>query len=62
MKRVLNLLRGRVTNGLARTGHHRFASSSPVEYSDGFIRGVLNDVKTIAVVGASDKWQRPSPS
>ena len=36
------------------------AAPGPLEYSDTFIRGVLNDVKTIAIVGASDKWQRPS--
>jgi predicted CoA-binding protein len=29
-------------------------------YSDGYIRGILNTVKTIAMVGASDKENRPS--
>lgn len=29
-------------------------------YSDSFIRGVLNDVKSIALVGASANWNRPS--
>jgi predicted CoA-binding protein len=29
-------------------------------YSDGYIRGILNTVKTIAMVGASEKENRPS--
>lgn len=29
-------------------------------YSDDFIRGVLDGVKTIVMVGASDNWNRPS--
>jgi uncharacterized protein len=29
-------------------------------YSDGYIRGILNTVKTIAMVGASEKDNRPS--
>lgn len=29
-------------------------------YSDGYIRGILNTVKTIAMVGASEKTNRPS--
>jgi len=29
-------------------------------YSDGYIRGILNTVKTIAMVGASEKVNRPS--
>jgi predicted CoA-binding protein len=29
-------------------------------YSDGYIRGILNTVKTIAMVGASEKANRPS--
>ena|SRR5436190_3101734 len=29
-------------------------------YSDGYIRGILNTVKTIAMVGASEKESRPS--
>jgi predicted CoA-binding protein len=31
-----------------------------VSYSDGYIRGILNTVKTIAMVGASEKASRPS--
>jgi predicted CoA-binding protein len=34
-------------------------SSSP-EYSDAKIRGILRRVRTIAMVGASSKWHRPS--
>lgn len=30
------------------------------DYGDDYIRGILNDVKTIAVVGASANWNRPS--
>lgn len=29
-------------------------------YDDAYIRGVLNAVRTIAMVGASDNWNRPS--
>ena len=29
-------------------------------YDDAYIRGVLNSVRTIAMVGASDNWNRPS--
>jgi predicted CoA-binding protein len=29
-------------------------------YDDAYIRGVLNLVRTIAMVGASDNWNRPS--
>src|ERR1700732_930310 len=29
-------------------------------YSDGYIRGILNTVKTIAMIGASEKDNRPS--
>ena len=29
-------------------------------YDDAYIRGVLDAVSTIAMVGASDNWNRPS--
>ena len=29
-------------------------------YSDGYIRGILNSVKSIAMVGASERENRPS--
>ncbi len=32
----------------------------PLHYSDDEIRGVLRDVRVIAMVGASPKWNRPS--
>lgn len=30
------------------------------DYDDDYVRGVLNAVRTIAMVGASDNWNRPS--
>jgi predicted CoA-binding protein len=29
-------------------------------YTDGYLRGILGEVKTIAMVGASSNWNRPS--
>jgi len=36
------------------------AETSPVTYKDDFIKGVLASTKTIAMVGASTQWNRPS--
>lgn len=33
---------------------------APIPYSDDFLRGILRNVRTIAVVGASANWNRPS--
>ncbi|MEK9673891.1 MAG: CoA-binding protein [Rhodospirillaceae bacterium] len=33
---------------------------SPLQYDDKLLRGVLADVRTIAMVGASPNWVRPS--
>ncbi len=33
---------------------------SELEYEDGYIKGILEDVKTIALIGASNKAKRPS--
>ncbi|MGE5547054.1 MAG: O-acetylhomoserine aminocarboxypropyltransferase [Solirubrobacterales bacterium] len=33
---------------------------APIPYSDDFLRGILRGVRTIAVVGASANWNRPS--
>ena len=30
------------------------------KYSDAYIRGILSEVKTIAMVGSSTNWNRPS--
>eukprot|EP00756_Hemistasia_phaeocysticola_P039650 Hpha_TRINITY_DN16825_c2_g3::TRINITY_DN16825_c2_g3_i1::g.148922::m.148922/K01740/metY; O-acetylhomoserine (thiol)-lyase len=38
----------------------RFCSPPPLTYDDDFIKHILSEVKVIAAVGASDKWQRPS--
>ena len=36
------------------------AAQDPIVYQDDFIQGILAEVKTIAMVGASLKWNRPS--
>ena len=65
MKRAISVLRGGIrrrasTRHLTATTIATPDSDDSLHYDDGFIRGILSDVKTIAVVGASDKWQRPS--
>jgi predicted CoA-binding protein len=36
------------------------AEAPPLHYSDAYIRGILEDTKVIAMVGASANWKRPS--
>jgi O-acetylhomoserine (thiol)-lyase len=36
------------------------ADLEPIPYSDAQIRSILERVKTIAMVGASTNWNRPS--
>jgi O-acetylhomoserine (thiol)-lyase len=36
------------------------ADLEPIPYSDAKIRSILERVKTIAMVGASTNWNRPS--
>ena len=36
------------------------AALPPLRYSDDYLREILRSVKTIAVVGASTDWRRPS--
>src|ERR1700757_907516 len=36
------------------------SSLDPIPYPDAQIRGILERVKTIALVGASSNWNRPS--
>src|SRR5580704_1712914 len=38
----------------------RMADLKPIPYSDAKIRSILERVKTIAMVGASPNWNRPS--
>ncbi len=51
------------TAGLARGPARAYspgAMADALRYSDAKIRGILNRVKTIAMVGASPTWNRPS--
>ena len=34
--------------------------TEPLHYSDATLRGILSQVRTIAMVGASGDWKRPS--
>ena len=35
-------------------------AETPLVYDDGYIKGILRKVRTIAMVGASTNWNRPS--
>jgi uncharacterized protein len=48
-------------SGLPRlAAHHYVAAMNHDSYEDGYIRGILNTVKTIAMVGVSANTSRPS--
>jgi O-acetylhomoserine (thiol)-lyase len=38
----------------------RVTAAEPIPYSDARLRGILSSVRTIAMVGASSNWNRPS--
>ena len=44
----------------ARLPRRPLCTRQPLIYSDAFITDVLADVKTVAIVGASTSWKRPS--
>src|SRR3982074_2230949 len=49
------------TREIARTSNEKAMSSlDPIPYSDAQLRAILQRVKTIAMVGASSNWNRPS--
>src|SRR5207253_2260606 len=43
-----------------RTSETAMSSLDPIPYSDAQLRSILQRVKTIAMVGASSNWNRPS--
>src|SRR5712671_1830407 len=43
-----------------RTSERAMSSLDPIPYSDAQLRAILQRVKTIAMVGASSNWNRPS--
>src|SRR5215467_9120506 len=43
-----------------RTSERAMSSPDPIPYSDAQLRAILQRVKTIAIVGASSNWNRPS--
>ena len=47
-------------DGLSATGANIRAVASALRYSDALITGILRRVRTIAMVGASPNWKRPS--
>jgi O-acetylhomoserine (thiol)-lyase len=44
----------------ARITERAMADLEPIPYSDAKLRSILGWVKTIAMVGASTNWNRPS--
>src|SRR6516164_5213355 len=45
---------------MPRTNERAMSSLDPIPYSDAQLRAILQRVKTIAMVGASTNWNRPS--
>ena len=45
---------------MPRTNERAMSSLDPIPYSDAQLRAILQRVKTIAMVGASSNWNRPS--
>src|SRR5215469_16573765 len=45
---------------LHHTDERAMSSLEPIPYSDAQLRAILQRVKTIAMVGASSNWNRPS--
>ena len=45
---------------IAAAGAVPYSASAHDAYSDDYLRQILDDVKTIAMVGASTNWNRPS--
>src|ERR1700758_1996667 len=46
--------------GIQRSDETAMSSLDPIPYSDAQLRAILERVKTIAMVGASSNWNRPS--
>jgi predicted CoA-binding protein len=41
-------------------GHHHGAAAPPLHYDDSYLLGILRTARTVAMVGASPDWNRPS--
>src|SRR5690349_17250170 len=46
--------------GCSRAARSLMTQPDPIPYSDAQIRSILERIKTIALVGASSNWNRPS--